>query len=416
MEGRIEELPLLSIVIATRNRIVYAISAIQSILEIPDPRLELVVQDNSESRDLESYVRENIKDNRFRYRYTPAPFSSIENFNAALELATGEYICLIGDDDGVNPEIIGVAAWALSNDVDCVVGSLSANYRWHGAGAPDTLFTKMIGGVLTISDFRCGIEFPDTEKEMLKLARNGGTYYLDYKLPKLYHGIVRKRCLNEIFSRTGAYLKGLSPDMYSSLSIACITKKTVLIDYPLTIPGVCSESSSIIEGQIKQYSKKLEDAPHFRNRGLYEWSTEVPRIYTVETIWADSGIAALKEMGRLDILAKLYLPKLYAYIINANKGVSRIIFSHMILEAKRAHKNFFVALSQLILSFFTGPGKRFLIKRAFGRLLIILKIRNLTCIHNLKNMVDTSHALTMHLGNKNLSFNAIIGNIKNKNR
>ena len=44
--------PLLSIAIATRNRIPYAISAIQSILEISDPRLELVVQDNNDRIDL----------------------------------------------------------------------------------------------------------------------------------------------------------------------------------------------------------------------------------------------------------------------------------------------------------------------------------------------------------------------------
>jgi glycosyltransferase involved in cell wall biosynthesis len=73
MQQNNHSIPLLSIVIASRNRIPYAISAIQSILEISDPRLELVVQDNSDSRDLESYVRENIKDTRFRYRYTPPP-------------------------------------------------------------------------------------------------------------------------------------------------------------------------------------------------------------------------------------------------------------------------------------------------------------------------------------------------------
>ena len=52
MDRQDKNLPLLSIVIATRNRIPYAISTIESILEISDSRLELIIQDNSDSREL----------------------------------------------------------------------------------------------------------------------------------------------------------------------------------------------------------------------------------------------------------------------------------------------------------------------------------------------------------------------------
>ncbi|MCK4296614.1 MAG: glycosyltransferase, partial [Candidatus Marinimicrobia bacterium] len=101
-----EKSPLLSIIIPTRNRQKYAISAITSILSISAPDLELVVQDNSDSRDLEEYIRSNVNDTRLRYNYTSTPQSMIDNFDAAIGLASGKYLCLIGDDDGVNPEII----------------------------------------------------------------------------------------------------------------------------------------------------------------------------------------------------------------------------------------------------------------------------------------------------------------------
>ena len=76
MECQAQTAPLLSIVIATRNRLPYAVSAIQSILEISDPRLELVVQDNSDVPVLEACGRDSIRDHRFRYRYTPTPSPS----------------------------------------------------------------------------------------------------------------------------------------------------------------------------------------------------------------------------------------------------------------------------------------------------------------------------------------------------
>ena len=79
--------PLLSITIATRNRIPWAISAIQSILDITDPRLQLAVHDNSDSHDLKKYVEENVNDSRFRYGYTNEPLSMSGNFNMAMELA-----------------------------------------------------------------------------------------------------------------------------------------------------------------------------------------------------------------------------------------------------------------------------------------------------------------------------------------
>src|SRR5690349_17226070 len=105
-------IPLLSIVIATKNRQKYAIHAVESILSLNDDRIEVVIQDNSDIADLSSRLSKFKSDSRLKYRYTPPPFSSIDNFNAAVELSSGEYVCLIGDDDGINPEIIESTLWA----------------------------------------------------------------------------------------------------------------------------------------------------------------------------------------------------------------------------------------------------------------------------------------------------------------
>src|SRR5436190_7172163 len=315
--------PLLSIVIATRNRIPYAQSAIQSILEISDPRLELVVQDNSESRELEKYVRANIFDSRFRYRYTPPPFSSIDNFNAAIELSSGEYICIIGDDDGVNPEILEAAAWAKREDLDSLAIRHRVHYLWPETGITSTRFTEIVGGSLSVMDFSGRITRADAEKEMRRLIGNGGVYYLDFDLPKLYHGLVHRRCLETVRQKTGTYIGGLSPDIFASLAVACIAHRLMITDYPLTIPGACGVSSSVIEGGLRSHSKRLEDAPHFRDRGDYQWCDLVPRVYCTESIWVDSGIAALRAMERDDLVEQLNLAKLPAYSIAANRGVVR---------------------------------------------------------------------------------------------
>jgi len=396
-------LPLLSIVIPTRNRVPYAISAIQSILEIPDPRLELVVQDNSDSRDLESYVHENIKDNRFRYRYTPQPFSSIDNFNAAVELATGEYVCLIGDDDGVNPEIMEAASWAKSKNVDALALRTAVSYLWQGTGVPSTLFTKLVGGSLSVYGFCGRIRNADMEKEMRKLVRNGGSYYLDFNLPKLYHGLVHRRCLKAVHEKTGAYFGGLSPDIFASLAIACVANRVVVTDYPLTIAGACRGSGSVVEGAIKRHSKKLEDAPHFRDRGEYHWCELVPRVYIPETIWVDSGVAALRAMGREDLVRQLNLPKLAAYCVGANRGVTRPVLRDLFTGMRIVRKNPAIGAIHFAWSLLTGPGAKFA-RRVWNRFLMIIGTRGIYRIDGLANMVEASHALTRYLKENGQSF------------
>lgn len=400
MEHRPEHIPLLSVVIATRNRISYAISAIQSILEIPDPRLELVVQDNSDSRDLESYVRTNILNSRFHYRYTPPPFSMIDNFNAAIEMARGEYICLIGDDDGVNPEIMEAAAWAKSRDVDSIAVRHTISYFWPGVGS--TLFSRAAGSALSVWDFCGEVKSADMEKEMWRLVRNGGLYYLTFNLPKLYHGLVHRRCLTAIHKKIGAYFGGLSPDIFASLAIACIAKRVMVTDYPLTIPGACPGSGSTYS-QTGGFNRRLEDTFLWRDRGEYRWCELVPRVYTAETVWVDSGVAALRAMGRDDLVRQLNVPKLAAYCVWATRGLTWPVLRDLFRAMRIMGKNPVIGAIHFAWSLLTGPGAKFT-SRVWNRLVLIIGTRGIHRIHGLVNMVQVSHALSHYLKDNGRKF------------
>lgn len=395
--------PLLSILIATKNRQKYAQLAVESILSVIDSRIEVIVQDNSDSMGLEQSLASYKSDTRLKYRYTPPPFSSIDNFNAAIELSSGEYVCLIGDDDGINPEIIEATQWAKDNGVDSLVGKLSADYRWGGTGIKDQLLNKITGETLAIRDFTGKIHQPDIQESLRKIALNGCTYYLDFDMPKLYHGIVRRDCLEAIRKKTGFYIRGLSPDIYTAIALACVVKKIVLIDYPLTIPGVCAESTSATEGAIKKHSRRLEDAPHFRDRGEYHWSKEVPRIYSVETIWADSAFAALRNMGRNDLIHTYSRFMLYAHILNKNKSAAHMVWDHMVTYRKGNVFQAIVDTPKLLLSFLNGPLIQFA-KRLLKGMAVILGFRKMTVNHNITNIGEAMVALNSHIKKQNLSF------------
>ena len=75
-------------------------------------------------------MQKKITDSRLVYNYTPPPFTSIENFNKVISLSKGKYLCFIGDDDCVSPEIFKTVRWANKNNIDSIVPSLSSIYWW----------------------------------------------------------------------------------------------------------------------------------------------------------------------------------------------------------------------------------------------------------------------------------------------
>ncbi len=403
----IKNAPLLSIVIPTRNRQVYALQSVISILRIPDAELEVVVQDNSDTKELEALLRDCCTDHRLRYNYVPEPLSFVANFDLAVALATGEYICVIGDDDGVNPEIMEGAQWAKDNAVDTLKPSGSVQYLWPGSGIASTRFSDVPQetGRMTIHPFSGRITSTDNEQEMLAVVRRGGQEYLKTELPKLYHGIVRRECLERVREQTGAYFGGLSPDIYAAMAIAAIAKMSVSIDYPLTIPGACRQSGSV-ESQVGKHIGPLEVAPHLNNRGAYDWAKQVPAYYSVQTIWADSAVAAIVDMGRKDILADFNVAYLSACCLWAHPKYGRIILRDLYRSFGLSGKSWIVGTFQLIFSFLKGPGRLFF-KRIMNRLRIIFRGENSTRLDGVNDIIEATDALSRYLVTNGYSFSQL---------
>lgn len=399
-------MPLISIIVPTRNRFEYVKSAISSILSIQDDRIELVVQDNSDTNQLHHWVNDNISDSRLKYNYSNSPLSFVGNFSEGVNFSNGEYLCFIGDDDGINPEIIIATEWLKKENISCLSTNISANYVWGDAAVPTTMFTSETGGVLTMTmqDFKI-IEV-DPKVELHSFITGGAINYLDFKLPKLYHGIVKRECLDQIKKITGSYFGGLSPDIFAAISIACIVNKIYYTNYPLTISGVCGVSASIVEGLLKKNSKKLEDAPHLRNRGDYKWNELVPKVYCVETIWADSAIAALKLMGKEDLIENINLPRLCATCINFNKGISKQVKKTLKESSVFRKQNVYVAFVWLFWYLFLFKLNYIpsFFRRVKKRILIIIGKKNFHSINQLDNISEATIALTDFLVFKKLFF------------
>ncbi|CAL2082899.1 glycosyltransferase family 2 protein [Tenacibaculum sp. 190524A05c] len=374
----IDQKPIISIVIPTRNRQKYALSCVKSILSIPDDRLEIVLHDNSLDNSLEYSIQE-LRDSRVKYYYNDSEMSTVHNFDYGMDYATGEYICYIGDDDCVTKDIVKISEWALKQNLDALIGTYLVNYNWP---------KKDKSSSFTIYPFNSKIKKVNVKSELTDFLQKGGVYYLKHDLPRVYHGIVRKQCFDKVKDKLGYYFGGLTPDIFASISVSCVAQNVMKIDYPLTVAGSSSESDQTHRTD-KARNTKLKDAPHFRGRGEYTWSEIIPDVYSGETIWAESSIKALEEMGCSGIIkANLNKINLLATILKANPHQFEEVYNYA--ERKSLDKEYSSLKVKVSWKIYAMKINDFLskVKNRFMKLIFAQKTIRVFDLENIELAVD----------------------------
>lgn len=286
---------LLSIVIPTHNRAQYAVHSIKSILDLNCEHIELVVSDTSSDCVLEEWISKlNISETKVRLSYIKhkTRLDMTENHNFSLSQATGEYVCLIGDDDSISPELCELAEWAKNENVKLITPKVKASYNW-----PDFV-TKVYGkqhAKRLYLPTSVGDLIKKNSQEALVSALDRACQGTD-GLPKLYHGLVSRALLEELRNRTGAYVHGSSPDMSAAIGLALITKEFYEIDYPLTIPGASGGSNTGRSALNKHKGKMSSESQTsaFIDSG---WNPFIPKFFSVETVWSHAAVKTLEKLA-----------------------------------------------------------------------------------------------------------------------
>jgi glycosyltransferase involved in cell wall biosynthesis len=114
--------PLVSILTPTFNRADFLGQMIESVLSQTFRNFELIIVDDGSTDDTRSLV-EGFRDERITYRYQENSGQSVAR-NAALKLATGQYICFLDSDNAWLPDKLekSLKAFEQNPDVDVVYG------------------------------------------------------------------------------------------------------------------------------------------------------------------------------------------------------------------------------------------------------------------------------------------------------
>lgn len=314
---------LLSILIPTKNHADYIESAVKGFLSF-DKKItrdaEIVIVDNSVE---ENTHLKNISSKNIFYDWESSDLSMIENFDRAIKLARGKYICIIGDDDFFLPSIFEVAKLLDFNSIDSAMAELSP-YYWPGV---HTHWLKDNNrGTLEIAQKQVTPSSYNVKDGLNKVLSSGGTKYINI-LPSAYHGMVKKSILVSFINKYGTAFPGPSPDISNAVLLAIHGVSCYKVEsFVISGAGI---GSGAAEGAAHAHHGRLSDRKGFVKKIESFWPDNIPKFFCGPTMWAVSVINTLKFSGHAHLIKKLNLNFLHAACFVYHRQYSEEIFESL---------------------------------------------------------------------------------------
>lgn len=329
--------PLISIVVPTKNRYYYLEFLVQYFHSIVSDKIELIIQDNSDAETNHNFIifLEKIKDTRISYLFTRDELTIDENCDIAIKRATGEYVTMIGDDDIFSKHIIEFTEKFKEEGIEAIL-PIKSSYTW-----PDVqprFYKEQLSGVYSVNKFNYRRTRIDVNKELDNILKLGGVKILN--LPRIYHGLIKRSVLEEIYKETNTYFPGPSPDMANAIGICKHIDKYELIDVPLIISGH-SKTSGGGQGAQGQHFGEIHKLKFLPKDTASNWSKNVPFYWSGSTIYAESVIQALKRTGMKNCLDKFNFEYLIAncfvFDTNFKERIYKVYNDENILFKSKVH-------------------------------------------------------------------------------
>lgn len=364
---RVKRPPLLSIVVPTKNRYQYLKYLIDLILEFKSQDIELVIQDNSDNNvEITQYISKK-ESTILKYFYIDRSISIKENTDLAIHNSSGEYICFIGDDDGITPNLVDAVKKLKAMKGDALL-SPSIIYNWPDY--EDNSVYKTSASII-YPNFSKKIAKVNVKRELNKIVKQG--FMSLGKMPRLYQAVVSRNILLALYKRVGTFTPGPSPDMATAVALSYMTSNVYYFDQALIISG---QSKYVGGGERLLHTLPIPDElPHLSKAIKNYWDSNVPYYWCMQTIWPISGIYAMKVMG--DGTHKINYVKILCNFIYCHKAY-RQECSHYIKNNLKIDILLYLQSINKIMSFIKIRGTFYLsMKKRIGSKHICRNINNI---------------------------------------
>jgi FkbM family methyltransferase len=279
--------PRFSVVIPTRNAEKTLKATLRTCVEQEFEDYEIVVSDNSSTPATEALLA-SIGSPRIRRVRPEKTLPMQENWEFAVEQAQGEYILVVGSDDGLLPHAL--------KELDRILRVLNVKllrwtqvcYNWPDMPvqqeqlAPNTLLLP-----LKQTHYYHPIRWQDSRHMMLEVV-NGAVSYAE--LPMVYASAVHRDLFEALRRSTGKVFHGDCPDIYSGFALAHLLKRYCTLDAPISISGLSGVSNGVATIFLKDRSPIAEDFRRLnqQQRSGRDWPEWIPDLSLFSTCTAHS--------------------------------------------------------------------------------------------------------------------------------
>lgn len=226
-----------SVLLPTRNRLEYLKYAVETVLRQDYANWEIIVSDNFSEDDIAGYVL-SLCDSRVRYFRTNQFVSVTDNWNNALMHSTGDYIVMLGDDDGLMPCYFSQLMQAFDSfpAPDFVyVGAYFFCYPGVMPDSPEGFLRRDVSPLL-----------PETEPFWLSAdrAQTIARGYLNFRMPvasNMQFSLISRRMISDMSSK-GPFFQSPFPDFFATPALFLKSTRILVYPEPMVVIGITPKS------------------------------------------------------------------------------------------------------------------------------------------------------------------------------
>jgi glycosyltransferase involved in cell wall biosynthesis len=228
-----------SVLIPTHNRLELLKEAISTVRKQRFDDWEIVVGDNASAEGIEAYVN-GLNDGRIRCIRSERFLPVTDSWNNVIEAARGEYIVMLGDDDGLAPgyfETIDETLRKWSDPEACYVGAVLYAHPGALPGVPDG-FVRSYRNRSIYRGQAAPFELDeDARKLFVDQCMN---FRVEYDL-NMQFWVLSRRLVHR-FADGRRFFDSPYPDYYASNIVMLVADRIVVVPVELAIIGISRRS------------------------------------------------------------------------------------------------------------------------------------------------------------------------------
>jgi Glycosyl transferase family 2 len=266
---KLVSMPPITLIIPSRERADVLLYALKSAVAQDYANLRILVSDNA-STDNTREVVASFKDRRVSYCNPGKRLSMTENWNFALsQVSEPGIIAFMGDDDGVVPCAIALAAHLMSSRGLKVLRTSAADYHWPKRN-------QKSHGLLRLP-LKGGFELRNSAQWLDKVFCEGSPYS---NLPVIYNGGFVHTDVWARIKHNGKHLHSSIPDVYSGVALASVVENYGFTEVPFFVNGASQHStgtSTFGAGKTSEFAPN-SPAQRFVDEGNIPFHPSLPML------------------------------------------------------------------------------------------------------------------------------------------